>query len=443
MLGREEDLSVTTETCVPEEAAPSGRRALPPRSGGAVLAWLFTACAGYAVAVAVVTQDPSRIWGIWAAAGYILAALLAWRSRGSAPPLLIGACAAVAAPTIWLAVSMPPGSEPAVVARAAFLLVHHGSPYLPSGQLLSAAAYNPYLPAMSVFGLPSLARLPGVAGNPGTWMALATLALAAAAIGIGLPALQDRADQQEPGARTVLRGAVLAVVTPVLALPIALGTTDPPVIALMCLALACAGRPADSRPLQWLSWNGLAALAIGSACAMKATAWPALPVIAVMIAARQGPRAAARFTGATAAVAVVLTAVFAPALIAHPRAFFDNIIAYPLGLARHLTPAASPLPGHMLASAGAAGRVAAIAALLAAGAAVAASLVLRPPRTAQAAAVRLAVGFTVLFTLAPNTRFGYFAYPAALLGWLILTGRWRPRLKPGQRQPAEDAITAR
>jgi hypothetical protein len=29
----------------------------------------------------------------------------------------------------------------------------------------------------------------------------------------------------------------------------------------------------------------------------------------------------------------------------------------------------------------------------------------------------------MLFTLAPDARFGYFAYPAALLGWLTLTGR--------------------
>jgi hypothetical protein len=29
----------------------------------------------------------------------------------------------------------------------------------------------------------------------------------------------------------------------------------------------------------------------------------------------------------------------------------------------------------------------------------------------------------MLFALAPNARFGYFAYPAALLGWLALTAR--------------------
>jgi hypothetical protein len=392
--------------------------------------------AGYAVVMATFTHGPSRVWGVWAAAGYALAAPAAWRWRGSPFPLLIGACGAVAVPTIWLAAGWQPGGEPAVVARAASLLVRHGSPYLQSGQLLSAQSYNPYLPAMSVFGFPRLAGLPGVLGNPASWMAVTTLALIAAAIGVGLP---HRPQGGAFDTGTLLRGTALAVTTPVLALPIALGTTDPPVIALMCLALACASRPAESRPMPgrpartgprprgaaayWITWSALAAIAIGSACAMKATAWPAIPVIAAMIAAREGPRAAVRFAGTAAAAAVTLTIAFAPVLIAQPGTFADNIIAYPLGLARHLTTAASPLPGHLLASTGAPGRLAALGLLLAAAAAVAMSLVLRPPRDARAAAVRIALGLTVLFILAPDARFGYFAYPAALLGWLALTGR--------------------
>jgi hypothetical protein len=388
------------------------------------LAWWFSVFAGYAAIVAVVTQGPSRTWGMWAAAGYALAALAALaarRSRGSALPLLIGAYGAVAAPTIWLADTWQPGSEPVVVARAAFLLAHHGSPYLPSGQLLSAQSYNPYLPAMTVFGFPSLAGLPGVLGSPASWMAVTSLALAAGAIGIGLP---------QRGSGIVLRYTALAVVTPVLAFPIALGETDPPVITLMCLALACAGRSAADAPAhtgpwpggaasRWITWDGLAAVAIGTACAMKAIAWLGLPVLTAMILTREGPRGAARFAGTAAATAVILTAVFAPALLAHPAAVADNIIAYPLGLTAHLTPAASPLPGHLLASTGP-GRLAALGLLLAAAAGVAASLVLRPPRSARAASVRLALALAILFALAPNARFGYFAYPAALVGWAAL-----------------------
>jgi hypothetical protein len=273
-------------------------------------------------------------------------------------------------------------------------------------------------------------------GNPASWMAGTALALIAAAIGVGLPH-RPRCRAFDTG--PPLRKTAPAVATPVLALPIALGTTDPPVIALMCLALACASRPAECRPLSgrpdrtgprpWAAAsrriisNGLTALVIGTACAMKATAWPAVPVIATMIAAREGPRSAVRFAGTAVGAAAVLTIAFAPALITQPGAFADNIIAYPLGLAHHLTPAASPLPGHLPPDTGAPGRLAALGLLLAGAAAVAMSLVLRPPRDARAVAVRLALGLTMLFTLAPDARFGYFAYPAALLGWLSLTGR--------------------
>lgn len=390
------------------------------------MTWWFALFAGYAVIVAIFTHGADRTWGLWAAGGYAGAALTALWSRRSALPLLIGVCGAVAVPTILLAATWQPGGEPTVVARAAFLLLHHGSPYLPPRQLRSAMSYNPYLPAMSVFGLPSLLGLTGAVGNPASWMAVATIAGAAAAIGVGMP---DSDWRSAPAARHLLRHTALAVASPVLALPVALGTTDPPVIALTCLSLACASRSAEGGQApwraasRWLTWSGLAALAIGAACAMKAFAWPAIPVLAAMIAVRRGPRAAARFTGAAVVIALILIAAFAPALLTQPGAFWDNIIAYPLGLAHHLTTAASPMPGHLLADTGTLGRYAALALLLAAGAAVACSLLLRPPRDAQAAAVRLAIGLTALFVLAPDARFGYFAYPFALVGWLLLTAR--------------------
>jgi hypothetical protein len=428
-----EDGQMTTNTRTRADSEPAQHPAHQfPSSRTALVAWLAV-FAGYAAVVSIVTQGPSRAWGALAAVSYGVAALAAWRWRGSVLPLLIGVSGAVVAPAIWLAIRWPGGGETAVVARAASLLLHHGSPYLASGQLLSAQSYNPYLPAMSVFGFPRAAGLPGLLGNPASWLAAASVVLVAAAIGVGMP---HRTWRQGPGRQMWLRNTALAVMSPVLALPIALGVTDPPVIGLICLALACANRrprphpPArrstadvpspDGAPARWISWAGLAALAIGTACAMKATAWPALPVITAMIAARDGRRAAARFAAASTATAILLIAGLAPALISHPRGFADNIIAYPLGLTRHLTPAASPLPGHLLASTGTAGHVAAIALLLLAGAAVAASLLVRPPRGAQAAAIRLALGLTLLFAIAPAARFGYFAYPAALLGWLAL-----------------------
>jgi hypothetical protein len=413
------------------------------------LAWWLTLFAGYAVIVAIVTRGPSQVWGVWAAPGYGLAALVAWRWRGSALPLLLGLCGAVVAPTIWLSIGWQLSEEPVVVARAAYLLFHHGSPYLTTGQLVSAQSYNPYLPAMSIFGLPYMARLPGILGNPESWMALTTLVLSAVAIWVALPGLSWRGQswrRRATEARPLLRKTALALVTPVLAFPIALGTTDPPVIALMCVALACASRSViggqESAPGgasvssagRWVTWSTLAALAIGIACAMKATAWPAVPVIAVMLASRVGIRAAVRFTGAAVATAVILTIGFAPVLVTQPGAFWDNIIAYPLGLAHHSTPAASPLPGHLLADTGTLGRMAALGLLLAGALWIAASIVRRPPPDILAATVYVALGLTLLFALAPNSRFGYFAYPVALIGWFALTGRPRAA-RTGQPWP--------
>jgi hypothetical protein len=96
-------------------------------------------------------------------------------------------------------------------------------------------------------------------------------------------------------------------------------------------------------------------------------------------------------------------------------------VLFPLGLTKHKTPAASPLPGHLLAMTGMAGHWAAVGLLLAAGLGFATSLIVRPPLDAPAVAWRLAVGLAVMFTLAPATRWGYFVYPIGLLGWLVLT----------------------
>jgi hypothetical protein len=59
--------------------------------------------------------------------------------------------------------------------------------------------------------------------------------------------------------------------------------------------------------------------------------------------------------------------------------------------------------------------------LLVAGFGFAVSLIVRPPADTRAAALRIALGLSVMFTLAPATRWGYFVYPIGLIGWLALT----------------------
>ena len=138
-----------------------------------------------------------------------------------------------------------------------------------------------------------------------------------------------------------------------------------------------------------------------------------------------GRRAAWRFAAASAVTAGTAIAAAAPAALAKPPVFLHNTVLYPLGLTRHLTSAASPLPGHLLAATGTAGHWAAICLLLVAGLAVAAWILLRRPADDRAVAWRLAAGLCVMVVLAPATRWGYFAYPLGLLGWLGLTGRDR------------------
>ncbi len=387
---------------VSAEAAPlTDRRQL--------VAW-YTAFAGFAGLVFAMSGEPLQwIWAIWAAGGYALAALTAalWQSRGREAALVIALTGALAAPLAWQVTfgrTMSKAGEDSltVVARSAGQLLQHGTPYLPTAQISHVLQYNPYEPAMAIFGLPAAVGLQGVAGNPRLWMGVTTAAVLAAAIRL-----------TKPG--SAMRCTVFAFGSPVLALPLTQGLTDPPVLALLCLAIACAGAPERRRG------KLAAAIALGAACAIKATAWPALPVIAAMLAVREGAQAATRFVVTAAITAAALIAATAPASVTAPAALFQNTVLFPLGMARYQTEADSPLPGHLLAATGPAGRWAAIGLLCAVGVAMGVSLIVRPPADPTAAAWRLAVTLAMLFTLAPASRWGYFVYPAALLGFVAIT----------------------
>jgi hypothetical protein len=396
-----------------------------------VAVW-YAGFAVYAAGVALFSGPGlDHYWGIWGACGYAAAAVLAWRwrtARGRAAALAAALAGALAGPVAWLALCAPATPDTTVVTRSAVLLIHHATPYLAPAQLAHGGwlSYNPYLPVMVVFGLPRALGLPGLVGDPRPWLAAATFLLLAAAF--------RAAAQPAP-----LRRAAFAVASPVMAFPIALGNTDPPMIALTCLALALLARPTP--------WP--AALVVGVACATKYTAWPALAVLASMVAVRDGARAAVRFATVTASAAAILAAALAPASLTSPAELIQNTILFPLGLTKARSPAQSPLPGHLLATIGPAGHLAAISLLITAGVAILASLVIRPPADTPAAARRLALGLTLMFALSPATRFGYLAYPVGLLGWIALcrpstlipstTGNWlssRLRVESGAaRQP--------
>lgn len=365
--------------------------------------WFFAA---YAIAVVLLATGQDAVWAVWAVPAYGVAAVMLPRSRTWGVAMLT-AVFAVAAPLLLL---LAQGGElaagMAVIERSADLLVKDGTPYLPSWQLSSWLAYNPYLPAMALFGLPSAAGLQGAPGDPRVWLVLVTVAALGAAFATLVPhSLRVCPDCR----RDVLRYTAFAVACPLMALNLAVTTTDPPVLALMLLAIGLLARPERTVA---------SAAALGLACAMKPTAWLAIPVLAAMLRSRDGTRAAVTFT-ATAVAFIVAATV--PAVIASPVAMIQNTVLFPLGLTKHLTPAQSLVPGDLLARTGSAGHAVAAALLLIAGLAIAISLVVRPPRDLRAATWRLAIGLALMFTLGPAERFGYFIYPLGLAGWLILT----------------------
>jgi hypothetical protein len=131
-------------------------------------------------------------WGVWATIGYALAAVVATRSRGYAAPLLTALVVALVAPTVWLTVRAPTTADVSVVVMSAHLLLRTGSPYLPAGRLATWQSYNPYLPAMALFGLPKALGLPGLIGEPRLWLTVASAVLLMAAFWMVAPQRHPR-----------------------------------------------------------------------------------------------------------------------------------------------------------------------------------------------------------------------------------------------------------
>ncbi|MGA5703863.1 glycosyltransferase 87 family protein [Peterkaempfera bronchialis] len=390
--------------------------------------------AGWAGVFPLASALPNqRLWGTVAAGAYLLAALLAAvlpRPHAGRAAALVAVVGAALVPLVLLALHGYRQSEVGVVERSARLLLHTGSPYLPHP--VRVTDYDPYLPVMSLFGLPrallgggggsvdsGAGGLLGLAGDARICFAAVFLLCLAAAWRLLRPY----------GASAAVPLTVLTA-SPLVALPLAVGGVDLPLIGLCCLGLALAGR---GRPVS-------AGLVLALACALKWTAWPAVPVAAVLLWAVHGRAAAARcvMVAVTGAVAAVV-----PFVLAAPEAVLEQVVRFPLGLSAVRTPATSPLPGHLIACLGPGGRWACLVLLGLGGAAVAARLLYRPPLTAVQAADRLAVGLAGAFLLAPAGRFGYLALPVILALWLRLATRTgqvaagTPRVPSARPRPSE------
>ncbi|HTU74201.1 MAG TPA: glycosyltransferase 87 family protein [Trebonia sp.] len=373
------------------------------------LAAVFAVSTLYAGLFALVSSDPvHRLWGDMAFWGYgvaLVAALLAGGRRrdgagrwGVDVALVAALLGALVIPLSVMAARGLSQPEVDVVAKSASMLIHTGTPYASAASLASTTdpnAYNPYLPVMALFGLPRALFGKAALTDPRIWFGLAFLAVFAWALRAG-------------GARDAWRWTVLVVASPVIALELAVGGTDVPMVAFLSLGFGLLAT-ASSRRI------ALAGVALGIAAGMKATAWPGLVVAIVMLAARDGWRAALRFTLIAVAVAAVCVGPF----LTDPRALVMNTIEFPLGLAYVKSAAASPLPGHLIAGLGRAGHTTVVVLLVLTAVGIAATLVTRPPRTVPRAVFLLAWAMSLMFVLAPSTRFGYFIYPGTLALWLI------------------------
>ncbi|MFJ5676985.1 glycosyltransferase 87 family protein [Streptomyces sp. NPDC093097] len=415
-------------TCKTKDLEPRGGPAGEPsasrREGGVHRGrrnhevWVWSVCAVAAAGLGLLTTlPPHRTWGLFAATGYGCAAVAAaLRARGRLThrvptaiaelPAILAVVGAVVLPLLLLVLTDSAQLEVAVVERSGDLLLSSGSPYIPTPA--TVPDFNPYLPGMAVFGLPHAMFGDGPLTDARWWMAgVFLLTMAGAATTLVRRARTEH--DHRPGRRTVsprhtARILLWLAACPLVALPLAVGGIDLPVIGLMCWGLATAG---GGKP-------GRAGLLLGAAAALKWTAWPAVPVALVLLAARHGRR---RALSCAAAITITVAAAVVPFLITSPGAFVENVLAFPLGLGATASPAESPLPGHLLAAYVPGGTLIAMVLLAVAAVGTAVSLLIRPPRTVRTAADRLALGLALAMALMPATRFGYLVYPAVLWAW--------------------------
>jgi hypothetical protein len=390
-------------------AAPAGWHAVVTMPQVWLAAGLV-ACALFAGGVSLFSKDPlHRLWGTSAAIAYALAALavMAWRSRqttGVDIALGVMVCGAILVPLLWMVWTGHGEPEVGVVANSAKTLIKHGTPYRSSKVLATTTdpnQYNPYLPLMAAFGVPQALLGHGPLTDPRVWFGVVFLVVFAVALKVA-------------GARDCIRWALLVTASPIIAFELCVGGTDVPMVAFMCLGFALLWRPGKSNTIG-------GGLALGIASSMKATAWPALVVAFALLYVRDGKREAWRFTAVSLAVVAVIVGPFA---VLRPGSLVKNTILFPLGLASVKSQADSPLLGHVLAQTGV------VILLIGSGLAIAVSLVIRPPTDVPAAAVRLVIGLSAMFVLAPSTRFGYFIYPAALVLWLLIAQAGRASAEP-------------
>ena len=445
--------------------APAWRRAArlftaPAQAPGlAALRWdlgFYLACFAFALPTAIKAEFYGyRVWGNFATVAYGLGALhsgwlLLSARNGRTPRGLLGSRWCGIAAVALLAMILPlavlvirrltgvdwlitPGSWAAqpevwVIERSADLLLHHGTPYVDVtalGRAPEVNDYTPYGPVMAIFGLPRAV----FGGTPvadaltdARWM----FALAACACVLGTLKLLK-------WPRVPVGAAQLALACPLTALTWAVAGPDLAIVGLLVLACALAATGK-------IAWSGLVLALVISA---KLIVAPAAAVLAFFVLARRGRvsdktgldwPALGRFASALVATTAAL---HLPVYLVDPAAFVEHVFRFPLGMGAVRSPAASPLPGHLIAETGVIGQVAAFVLVGVAAVVMLLWLVRRPPANGSGAVLRIAVGLGALILLTPATRYGYLVYPLVLLGaHLVFRVAEAPAAPPAQQSSA-------
>jgi hypothetical protein len=257
--------------------------------------------------------------------------------------------------------------------------------------------FVPYLPLMAIFGLPSEKKHDVVLTDARIFFSLATLLVAAAALCL------SSADGNRK-----MRALQVIAIFPTAALPLATGGDDMPVVAFLLLAMVLAQR---RQPFA-------SGVVLGIVSAMKFTAWPLAALALFAARNRKGDRRPfTMFLG----MLVVAGPVVVPFALGGPWAFFDNVVLFPLGLSGVNSPAASPLPGHLIVTAFPfLHRALPLGVGLIGGLLLALYLYRRPPQTASQVCNVAGVVMAVITLLAPATRIGYLLYPINFFVWAYL-----------------------
>lgn len=367
-----------------------------------VLYALSAAFAG--ITSATSNLPPHRTWGGIAVWGFAAAALLVPLTRTVRTRLWLTITAWIAVawvPLLVLASQNRGQEEVFVVEESARRMIETGTPYLDRAELAALpnplTGYTPYQPGMTVFGLPY-----ALAGDH--WWTDARIYFALfTAVALGYAASLLDFDKR------LIRALQAATVLPLCALTLATGGDDIPVLALCLLALTLAYRGR-------IGWAGVA---IGAAAAMKLFAWPVLIVLGIYAFRR-------RFW--IPAVSIPLIALV-PSILIDSAALVENVIRFPTGHGLVTSPAASPLPGYLIANQLPNGRLIALALLGAAGLAIGIYLLRHKPHQMGTVASVCAIGLLTAIVLMPATRFGYLLYPVAF-------AFWAPCLRPAPQSDA-------